>query len=131
MGTAWSFATCSVADDPLLDSIAAEAIRKMSEFDEQACANTAFAFAALSLWHHEPLLNSIAAKAIAIMSEGENLDVGNEPAAAPAETDPAGQMEAPGGVACHQLLDTLGQLVHLNSRSRMIAASSMSWARLD
>lgn len=47
---------------PLLEAIAAEALSKMTEFDMQGLANTAWAFASLQLLHM-PLLDSISAAA--------------------------------------------------------------------
>lgn len=68
----------------------------MPQFDEQACANTAFAFAALNLWHR-PLLNAIAAKAITLIAEEEEA--------------PSWDPGAPPRCQFRHLLDTLGQVV--------------------
>lgn len=61
--------------EPLLDSISAQALPKITEFDGQECANTAFAFAPLAMWHHGPLFNAIAAQSIRICSsvKGQSL----------------------------------------------------------
>mmetsp|Transcript_16128 Transcript_16128/g.56232 ORF Transcript_16128/g.56232 Transcript_16128/m.56232 type:complete len:242 (-) Transcript_16128:1262-1987(-) len=63
VNTAWSLARLEYADYPFMESMAAWALRLISEFDHQQISNTAWSFAKLC-FAHRPLLDSIAAAAI-------------------------------------------------------------------
>jgi hypothetical protein len=59
----WSFAALQIVTETLMDSIAAESINKMSEFDAQALTNTAWSYAKVSNIP-SPILNSLAGEAL-------------------------------------------------------------------
>lgn len=58
----------SVLDVPLFSAIAGSAIVNISLFDGQNLANTAWAWATLSIVN-EPLLNAISARALTLIAE--------------------------------------------------------------
>jgi len=64
----WSFARLSVADDPLIDALSAEAIVGACELSCQELASTFWAFARLESLHSR-LMDVISARAVAMISE--------------------------------------------------------------
>mmetsp|Transcript_20587 Transcript_20587/g.32811 ORF Transcript_20587/g.32811 Transcript_20587/m.32811 type:complete len:80 (-) Transcript_20587:725-964(-) len=60
---AWSVAMLGIANYPLLDAIAPEALRKMPHYHPQELANTAWALDALS-YQHAPLMQAISSAAM-------------------------------------------------------------------
>eukprot|EP00850_Spirogloea_muscicola_P015407 SM000117S25527 [mRNA] locus=s117:436050:440282:+ [translate_table: standard] len=66
--TVWAFATVGVADEPLLEALAAESLRKLPTFETQALANTAWAFATLR-WSKPDLLDAIAARCEGLLEQ--------------------------------------------------------------
>jgi len=60
----WAFATLSFYNVPLLESIAAESMRRISDFSAQELANTAWSCAVLGFWD-EPLQDALANSSIA------------------------------------------------------------------
>ena len=57
---AWAFTTLAIRDLPLLDAVAAEATQRMSHFNVQGMANTAWALAKVGPlvgpWDHGALM---------------------------------------------------------------------------
>jgi len=74
--TAWSIAKLQVKDAPLLTSIAAAALAKLSEFGTQEMSNTAWSFAKLSLCH-VPFLDAIAAESRALIWAARTQELSN------------------------------------------------------
>lgn len=66
--TAWAFAKLGCEDRTLMDAIASEAIRKISEVTTQCIAHLAFAFATLGI-QNGPLLDALSSAAINKLNE--------------------------------------------------------------
>merc|ERR1712032_184548 len=57
--TVWSCSRCRIVSVPLLDAIAAAAIRPISAYRSQNLANTAWSFAAIQCRHNGALIHAI------------------------------------------------------------------------
>jgi len=65
--TAWSFAVLAFHDEPLLQALSAEALKRLSAFEVQNLANTAWACAKLS-YLDAPLREALAAASLPRLS---------------------------------------------------------------
>jgi len=74
--SAWSMSALLVADEPLLNSLAAEAIKKCGLCIHQDLSNPAWAFAKLSV-RNDPFLDAISSEAIKTISEYIHQDLSN------------------------------------------------------
>merc|ERR1719221_952493 len=74
--TAWSFARLGVTDQPLMHSIAAAAIARISDFDPLGLSNLLWAYAKLEL-QDQPLLAAISSAARAKLSDYSSQNLAN------------------------------------------------------
>lgn len=73
----WSFATRLLVDQPLMHSLAASARPRISDYDAQDLANTAWAYATRPVCHSEPLLEAIAASSRRTITAYETQELSN------------------------------------------------------